>query len=317
MAGTAKRLRPSDLQTLQQFKWKRLRASMRDAFFLAVCLGIVTLTRVGIVLFNKAGPHTIQFNAYLACILGGLTGLYLALAPLCSLFIRLFNIHALPRVLQWHNILLLNLYLLASIPLAWLITTTWKPFRLLHTDFFGDIASACFCVAVAACILLFVTRRVLPLPRFSQGIRQIIIGISLALILSFAFGLLIPSPWLSFRLENTRLWQSSILFAMLWPIFLLHEGVVHNWAEKGTLPAFLLSLSARMCLLVIVYIFAMLSQEENFLELLWPTLVGVFLVLQRCSSLLYRKGRAAIAGATLSACIMTWVLTSYIEHVIL
>ena len=119
----------------------------------------------------------------------------------------------------------------------------------------------------------------------------------------------------SIHFDNAQLWQSSILFAMLWPIFLLHEGAVHNWAEKDTLPAFLLSLSVRICLLVIVYIFVMLSQEEKFLVLVWPPLVVVFLVLQRCCSLLYSRGRAAIAGATLEACIIVWVVLLHIEPV--
>ena len=308
MVGTAKRLRPDDLQILQQFRRKRWQALVRNALLLTFYLGIVMLSRVGIVFYKDATSRTDWFNVYLACVVMEFIRLYLALSPLCSLLVSFFKVHALPRVLRWQNMFFLNLYLLVSIPIVLLILTIWKPFRFLHAGFFGDITEECFAITIATCVLLFLTRRVLPFPRFSQVFRQIFIGIVLAVVFSFVLGLLIPVAEISFHFENTQLWQGGILSAMLWLTFLLHEGVVHNWAEEGTLSAFLLSFSVRVCFLIILYIFATLSQEKEFIKLVWPMPVVVFIFLQRCCSLLYREGRAVIAGVTLNACTIAWLL---------
>jgi hypothetical protein len=315
MTGTAKRLRPDDLRILQEFRRKRLRAFVRDTLLLMPSLGIVMLIRAGTVFYKGTVPHIVGFNAYFAYVIVGFMGLCLAIAPLCSLFIRFFRVHALPRVLQWQNILFLNLYMLVSIPIILLITTVWKPFQLLNAGFFGDIAGECSGVALVTCILLFLTRGVLPLPRFSQFIYQIFIGIALAIVLSFILGLLIPFAGLSVRFDKTQLWQGGILFVMLWPIFLLYESVVHNWHERDSAFAFLLSFSVRVCFLVVIYVFVMFSQDKKFIELVWPIPVVVFLFLQHCCFVLYRKGRAAIAGATLSTCITAWLLTSHLTPV--
>lgn len=315
MPATAKRLRPDDLQILQQFRQKRLRAFIRDFLSLAVYLSIVLLSQVGLVFYNGASPHRVGFNLYFAYIVGGFIGLYLALAPLCSLFIRLFRVHALPRVLRWQDMLFLNLSLLVSVPAVLLMIAIWKPFRFIHVGSFGDITATCFCIATLTCILLFLTRQLWPFPHFSQIIRQIIIGILLAAFLFFVLVMLISFTGFSFHFNNIQLWQCSILLVMLWPIFLLHESVVHNWAERGTLSAFLLSLSFRVCFLGVIYILIMLSPEKKFIELVWPIPVIVFLFLQYCCSILYRKGRATIAGSTLTACIMAWTLTSHLMPV--
>jgi hypothetical protein len=313
MVGTAKRLRPADLQTLQQFRRKRRRVLVRNILLLTFYLGIVMLSHTGTVFYKSATSRTGWFNAYLACVIVGFLGFYLALAPLCLLLIRVFKVHALPRVLRWQNMFFLNLYLLISIPIVLLIITIWKPFRFLYAGFFGDITAECFCITIVTCILLLLTRRVLPFPRFSQVIRQIFIGIVLAVVFSFVLGLLTPLAGFSFHLANTQLWQGGILFAMLWPTFLLYEGVVHNWAEEGTLPAFLLSFSVRVFFLIILYIFATLSQEKEFIKLIWPIPIVLFIFLQRCCSLLYREGRAVIAGVTLNACTIAWLLALHYQ----
>ncbi len=87
---------------------------------------------------------------------------------------------------------------------------------------------------------------------------------------------------------------------------------MHNWAEEGTFPAFLLSFSVRVCFLIILYIFATLSQEKEFIKLTWPIPVVIYIFLQRCCSLLYREGRAIIAGVTLNACTIAWLLALHL-----
>ena len=256
---------------------------------------------------------TTWLDPYLCWLFLATIGVYLALFPLGSLLVNVFTLHAIPRVFQRWNTLFLGLFLLVSMPISLIISLFLAPFRFIHL-FLGDtIASYLFCVTLITTLLMLVTRRFLPIPPFRQIIRQLLIGFILALFLYFTFGQLVLLSWNSLTMTDTKLWRGGILFVILWPFFLFYEQITRTWWEHNildkTIYASLVSYGLKALLLLSLFLLFSLIPGKELLGSLWPVILLLLLCLEGCCSQLYKRGRAAIAGATVSALVVAYAFT--------
>jgi len=99
-------------------------------------------------------------------------------------------------------------------------------------------------------LLVFLVRRILPMPLFRQVVRQILVGILLWLVLYFTLGQLATFAWQRITFTLPRLWRFAIISLLLWPLFLLDEGINRGYQEKGTIRAIAASLAFKALLVV-------------------------------------------------------------------
>jgi len=252
------------------------------------------------------------FDTYIFWLLLGLVGIYLATVPLCSLLIRLFNIHSIPIVFPRWNMFFIYLYLLLSIPISIILYLVWAPFRFVHILSIDDLIGYFFCIAAITIFFMWLTRRILPFPLFRQTFRQFLVGALLSLFLYLTLGQLTLFPWSPFSFTAPGLWRFGIIFILLWPVFMFYEGVTHGFLERRTFLWRLsyYSLQALFLISLLIFLFLIPVPGKELFSTIWPVLVLLFLMLETCCWRLYKQGRAAIAGATVSACMMAWALST-------
>lgn len=251
-------------------------------------------------------------DPYLCWLLLGVSGAYLALFPLCSLLISIFAIHSIPRAFWGRNALFLGLSLLVSIIISLIITLALAPFRFIPLFIAGNFLGYFFCVTIITILLMLLTRRFLPLPLFRQTIHQLLVAILLVLFLYFTLGQLVLLSWSSLPITEARLLSCVVLFVLIWPMCLLYEAITRSWHENkiphGMIYAWLLSYGFKGSILVSFTIILSLTPSVELLSFLWPVGLILFLFLESCCSQLYKNGRAAIAGATVSAIVIAYAL---------
>ena len=240
----------------------------------------------------------------------GAVGVLLSVFPLSSLLIDIFDIRPPPRVLRWQDVLLFDLCLLLGIVAAVAIQYAWRPFSFVRVLLADYVSGYLFLTAVVAAILFLLVRRMLPVPLIRQPIRQLLLAISLAIFLYFTLGQLITFTWQHFIFTVPRLWRCAVIFALIWPIFLLDEGINRSYQEQRVFLAFLSSLGFKALLVTGLFVAIYMTAGLEFLSVVLPVLGLIFLLLVIFCIRLYSTGRAAIATATLSALVLAWMMTA-------
>ncbi len=251
-----------------------------------------------------------QSNIRLFWLLLGVVGILLAMFPLSSLTLDLFDIYGTPRPFRGHDVAFFDLCAVAGMAVAIAVQYAWRPFGFLHILVVDYVSGYFFFTAVVLALLVFVVRRMLPIPLFRQTTKQIIVGVLLWLFLYVTLGQLVTFTWQRLTFTLPRLWRFGIIFVLVWPLFLLDEGINRGYQEQGTIRAIVASLAFKLLLVVGLVVAVFITPGLSFLSIVLPVLVLIFLLLVAFGTQVYSSGRAAITGATLSALILAWSMST-------
>jgi pimeloyl-ACP methyl ester carboxylesterase len=250
-----------------------------------------------------------QSNIRLFWLLLGVAGILLAMFPLCSLTLDLFDINGTPRPFRGQDVVFFDLCAVVGIAAAIAIQYAWRPFSFVHVLLVDYVSGYFFFTAIALALLVYVVRRMLPLPLFRQTTKQILVGVLLWLFLYFTLGQLVTFAWQRFTFTLPRLWRFGIIFVLVWPLFLLDEGINRGYQEQGV-RAIAASLAFKLLLVVGLLAAIFITPGLDFLSIVLPVLVLIFLLLVALCTQLYISGRAAITAATLGALILAWSMST-------
>lgn len=300
MIRTRKRIPTRDSRSLELMRRKRRLRRARNLLLLIIFSGIFALG------FNRV----IAYEDGFLWLLLGVAGILLAMFPLCSLILDMFDINGTPRPFRGQDVLFFDLCAVASIAVAIIIQYAWRPFGFVHVLLADYVSGYFFFTAIVLALLVFLVRRMLPVPLFRQVTRQILVGILLWLILYFTLGQLVTFAWQRFAFTLPRLWRFAIIAVLVWPLFLLDEGINRGYQERGTIRAIVASLAFKLLLVVGLFVAIFITPGLGFLSIVLPVLVLMFLLLVAFCTQLYTSGRAAITAATLSALIMAWSMST-------
>lgn len=341
IAGTSKRLLPNDIELLKKLRKKYLLKTARSILLFGLFLGLFILSYHNIIPYEQWTAHT-RFllrgtasspfftvelkqgetvtpwlDPHFYWLLLGFGGAYLAMFPLCSLLVTIFAIHSIPRVFSGWNTFILVLSLLAGMAISLIVVFAQTRFHFVHLALLDTIVEYLFCIALITNSLMLLVQRFFPLPLFRQVIRQVLVGVFMALFLYFTVGQLMH---LSLIITGAQLWHSGILFVLLWPTYLFYEECTRSWQEKTqinrTAYVWLISYIFKVLFFFSLLIILFFLPGTASLHALWPTALLLILFLEGCCSAFYKKGRAAIAGATVSALIMAFALVTLFPFIL-
>jgi hypothetical protein len=240
----------------------------------------------------------------------GIAGSVLAMFPLSSLALDMFNIYGTVRPFRGQDVVFFDLCAIVGIAVAIAIQYFWRPFGFIHVPI-ADYASGYFFItAVVLALLVYIVRGMAPIPVFRQTTKQIVLGILLWLFLYITLGQLLSFAWQRFTFTLPRLWRFALLFLLIWPLFLLDEGINRGYQEQGTIRAIAGSLAFKLLLIAGLYVAALITPGLDFLSTVLPILVLIFLLLVAFGTQIYASGRAAVTSATLSALVLAWCMST-------
>lgn len=251
-----------------------------------------------------------QSNMRLFWLLLGVVALLLAMFPLSSLTLDLFNIYGTARPFRGQDVVFFDLCAIAGIAVAIAVQYAWRPFGFVHVLLVDYVSGYFFITAAVLALLVYLVRRMLPIPLFRQATKQIVVGVLLWLFLYVTLGQLATFAWQRFTFTLPRLWRFGIIFVLIWPLFLLDEGINRGYQEQGTIRAIAASLAFKLLLVVGLLVAISITPGLGFLSIVLPVLVLLFLLMVAFATQVYSSGRAAISGATLSALILAWSLST-------
>ena len=239
----------------------------------------------------------------------GIICIILAIFPLSELLVDIFHIDAARRSFRGLETLFFHICLLIGIAGSLAIQYAWQPFSLIHIALADYVSGYFFITAVIMAVLIFIVRRYVPLPLFSQIPRQLLLATVLAAFLYFTLGQLVTFAWQNFTFTLPRLWRFLAIFILVLPLFLLDEGINRGYQETGILRAIISSLIFKALLIGGLIIAILITPDLNFLSIILPLLLLLFLVLVSACVQLYNSGRAAFTGAIFSAFMIAWCMS--------
>ena len=278
---------------------RRIRRA-RNLLFLIIFLGMFGLG------FNRV----IAYEKALFWLLLGIAGIVLAMFPLSSLTIDMFDIYGTVRPFRGQDVVFFDLCAMVGIAVAIAIQYFWRPFGFIHVLLVDYVSGYFFFTAVVLALLVYIVRGIVPIPIFRQTIKQILLGILLWFFLYITLGQLLTFAWQRFTFTLPRLWRFALLFVLIWPLFLLDEGINRGYQEQGTMRAIAGSLAFKLLLIAGLCVAILITPGLDFLSIVLPVLVLVFLLLVAFGTQIYASGRAAITAATLSALILAWSMST-------
>ena len=278
---------------------RRIRRA-RNLLFLIIFLGMFGLG------FNRV----IAYEKALFWLLLGIAGIVLAMFPLSSLALEMFDIYGVVRPFRGQDVVFFDLCAIVGIAVAIAIQYFWRPFGFIHVQLVDYISGYFFFIAVVLALIVYIVRGMVPIPIFRQTIKQIVLGVLLWFFLYITLGQLLTFAWQRFTFTLPRLWRFALLFLLIWPLFLLDEGINRGYQEQGTIRAIAGSLAFKLLLIVGLCVAILITPGLNFLSIVLPVLVLIFLLLVAFGTQIYASGRAAITAATLSALILAWCMST-------
>jgi hypothetical protein len=278
---------------------RRIRRA-RNLLFLIIFLGIFGLG------FNRV----IAYEKALFWLLFGITGIILAVFPLSSLALDMLDIYGTVRPFRGQDVVFFDLCAIVGIAIAITIQYFWRPFGFIHVLLADYVSGYFFFTAIVLALLVYIVRGILPVPIFRQTTKQIALGVLLWLFLYITLGQLLSFAWQRFTFTPPRLWRFAILLLLIWPLFLLDEGINRGYQEQGTIRAFASSLAFKLLLIAGLFVAILITPGLDYLSIVLPVLVLIFLLLVAIGTQIYASGRAAIATATLSALILAWIMST-------
>jgi hypothetical protein len=278
---------------------RRIRRA-RNLLFLIIFLGIFGLG------FNRV----IAYEKALFWLLFGITGIILAVFPLSSLALDMLAIYGTVRPFRGQDVVFFDLCAIVGITIAITIQYFWRPFGFMHVLLADYVSGYFFFTAIVLALLVYIVRGIVPVPIFRQTTKQIALGVLLWLFLYITLGQLLSFAWQRFTFTPPRLWRFAILLLLIWPLFLLDEGINRGYQEQGTIRALASSLAFKLLLIAGLFVAILITPGLDYLSIVLPVLVLIFLLLVAIGTQIYASGRAAIATATLSALILAWIMST-------
>ncbi len=237
-------------------------------------------------------------------------GIVLALFPLCALLIDIFAIQSPVRIFSGWDVFFFDVCLLVGIAAAIALQYYWQPLSFMHILLADYVSGYFFITALIVAPLIFLLRRFVPIPSFKQALRQILLGVLLALFLYCTLGQLSTFAWQRFAFSMSRLWRFAVIFLLILPLFLLDEGIHRGYQARRALPAILSGLGVKLLLVAGLFIALFITPGLGFLAIILPILTVLFLVLAGYCLQLYTGGHAALAGAIMSALVISWCMST-------
>lgn len=288
-----------DARALETMRLQRRARRLRNIFFLLVFSALFYLG------YSRAGSG----NVNLLWLLLGVAGGVLASFPLSALLIDIFDINGTPRSVKGQNVVFFLLCTLLGSVAAEAIQYGWQLFGLLDGLLPYYVGSYFFLVALVTALLIFLVRRSLPLPVFRQIARQLFVALALAAILYFALSQILPLTGLALSLKLEQFWRLPLFFVLIWPIFLLDEGICRGYQERGVIRSLIVSLLFKALLLAGLLVSVYLIPDLRFLNgLLLPMGAILAFLIVLCVQI-YSGGRAALTTSTFSALVLAWYVT--------
>jgi hypothetical protein len=278
---------------------RRIRRA-RNLLFLIIFLGMFGLS------FNRV----IAYEKALFWLLLGIAAIVLAMFPLSSLALDLFDLYGTARPFRGQDVVFFDLCAIVGIAVAIAIQYYWRPFGFIHVQLADYVSGYFFFTAVVLALLVYILRGMAPIPIFRQTTKQIVLSILLWFFLYITLGQLVTFAWQRFTFTLPRLWRFALLFLIIWPLFLLDEGINRGYQEQGTIRAIASSLAFKLLLIAGLFVAILITLGLNFLSIVLPVLVLVFLLLVAFGTQIYASGRAAITTATLSALVLAWCMST-------
>ena len=278
---------------------RRIRRA-RNLLLLIIFLGIFGLS------FNRV----IAYEKALFWLLLGIAAIVLAMFPLSSLALDLLDLYGTVRPFRGQDVVFFDLCAIVGIVVALTIQYFWRPFGFIHVLLADYVSGYFFITAVVLALLVYIVRGMAPIPIFRQTTKQIVLGILLWFFLYITFGQLATFAWQRFTFTLPRLWRFAVLFLIIWPLFLLDEGINRGYQEQGTMRAIASSLAFKLLLIAGLFVAILITPGPDFLSSVLPVLILVFLLLVAFGTQIYASGRAAITTATLSALILAWCMST-------
>ena len=288
-----------DTRPPELIRRKRRIRRARNLVFLIIFLGMFGLC------FNRVIAHDKAFWLPL-----GIAAIVLAMLPLSSLALDLFDIYGTVRPFRGQDVVFFDLCAIVGIAVAIAIQYFWRPFGFIHMLVVDYASGYFFFTAVVLALLVYIVRGMVPIPVFRQTTKQIVLGILLWFFLYITLGQLVSIAWQRFTFTLPRLWRFALLFLIIWPLFLLDEGINRGYQEYGTMRAIASSLAFKLLLIAGLFVATLIMPGLDFLSIILPVLVLVFLLLVAFGTQIYASGRAAITTATLSALILAWCMST-------
>ena len=279
---------------------KRRMRRARNLLFLIIFLGMFGLG------FNRV----IANEKALFWLLLGIAGIVLAMFPLSSLALDMFDIYGTVRPFRGQDVVFFDLCAIVGIAVAIAIQYVWRPFGFIHVLLVDYVSGYFFFTAVVLALLVYIVRGIVPIPLFRQITKQILLGVLLWFFLYITLGQLLTFAWQRFTFTLPRLWRFALLFVLIWPLFLLDEGINRGYQEQGPMRAIAGSLAFKLLLIVGLCVAILITPGLNFLSIVLPVLVLIFLLLVAFGTQIYASGRATITAATLSALILAWSMST-------
>src|SRR6266480_2300465 len=273
---------------------KRRMRRARNLLFLIIFLGMFGLG------FNRV----IVYEKMLFWLLLGIAGIVLAMFPLSSLALDMFDIYGTTRPFRGQDVVFFDLCAMVGIAIAIAIQYFWRPFGFIHVLLVDYVSGYFFFSAVVLALLVYIVRGMVPIPIFRQATKQILLGVLLWFFLYITLGQLLTFAWQRFTFTLPRLWRFVMIFILIWPLFLLDDGINRGYQEQGTIRAIAGSLAFKFLLIVGLCVAILITPGLDFLSIVLPVPALVFLLLVAFGTQIYASGRAAITAATLSALVL-------------
>ena len=278
---------------------RRIRRA-RNLLFLVIFMGMFGLG------FNRV----IAYEKSPFWLLLGIAGIVLAMFPLSSLALDMFDIYGTVRPFRGQDVVFFDLCAIVGIAVAIAIQYFWRPFGFIHVLLVDYVSGYFFFTATVLALLVYIVRGMAPIPIFRQTTKQIVLGILLWFFLYITIGQLITFAWQRFTFTLPSLWRFALVFLIIWPLFLLDEGINRGYQEQGTLRAIASSVAFKLLLIAGLFVATLITPGLDFLNIVLPVLVLVFLLLIALCTQIYASGRAAITTATLSALVLAWCMST-------
>jgi hypothetical protein len=158
-------------------------------------------------------------------------------------------------------------------------------------------------------VLIFIFRRYVPLPSFSQISQQLLLATVLAALLYFTLGQLLTFTWQNFTFTLPRLWHFLVIFLLVVPLFLIDEGINRGYQEVGILRAIISSVIFKALLIGGLMIAIEITPSLDCLKNILPLMLLLSPVLVSTCVQFYNSGRAAFTGAIFSALMVAWCMS--------
>jgi pimeloyl-ACP methyl ester carboxylesterase len=258
---------------------------------------------------NEVTLDEMQSHVRLFWLICGVAGILLSILPLSALLADIFQLHPPVRPRSGIDVQVYNICLLIGIVGTISILYEWPLFSFVGLLMVDYVSGYFFLAALIAGLLLWLTRRFVPLPSIQQFWQQLVIGAMLSVFLYITLGQITTFAWENLSFTVPRLWRFAIVFLLMLPFFLLDESVNRGYQERSLGRAILSSLESKIFLVGGLFALLLLIPSLSFLSIILPILFLLFVLLIAFSIQFYGNRRATLVTAIFSTFMIAWCLS--------